>query len=600
MSENRRGQTNTDYTSVTFDEIKDRLIERAKTVYPDSYRDFNKTSFGSLMFDLVAMVGEQLNFYAQFIANEGYARYARTGVGLEENARRAGVSLSDVPPQGTVMLVCPIVVSDDQVTPDQNSGYTIMKGTLLTGPSGAVVETLEDITIDPLNDKRISTSFSEDGSRPLVYYTEKRVKAKAGEIKKFTVDCTNYSKFKQIEVPDPSCTEIIDCLDSAGNRFYEVGNLSINTITKEIRDKNADSGEIISRMIDVPAPRRFRVIEEFGRKKLEFGYGSEDTLKIKSQPASSQEQYLEKAGRRVVSDRVITPGKYLKSDKYGVAPQNTTLTISYRSNTGQNSNIPIGSIQSVLSSEILFDNEVALGETNVNFIRDNITCTNEEPFNGVVRFQSTKEIALACEAAIGAQGRAVTARDIAAMSYVMPPQFGKIRKSSIYRDTNGLRRNLNLYCISEDENQNLQAPSSLLKENLKNWISSVKMVTDSIDIYEAQILNLGLYLDLTFYNKEDINTGMSRVREHLFEEIKLSTPEIGQAFSIGEVERILNLMPLIARVNKVQVNVKNGTGYSQTRYDISPNIAPDGSMVYMPEDFIWEIKNSSDITGIIK
>ena len=59
-------------------------------------------------------------------------------------------------------------------------------------------------------------------------------------------------------------------------------------------------------------------------------------------------------------------------------------------------------------------------------------------------------------------------------------------------------------------------------------------------------------------------------------------------------------MPLVHRVNKVQVKAKSGTNYSDTRYDISPNTARDGSLIYMPEDFIWELKYESDITGIVK
>ena len=126
------------------------------------------------------------------------------------------------------------------------------------------------------------------------------------------------------------------------------------------------------------------------------------------------------------------------------------------------------------------------------------------------------------------------------------------------------------------------------------------MISDSIDIIDAEILNVGLHLDLTLRNREDINTAMPRIREFLYEELTLTTPEIGQAFSIGEVERILNLMPLVQRVNKVQVRVKNGENYASTRYDIAPNVAPDGSMIYMPENFIWEIKNKSDIIGVVK
>ena len=83
---NNRGVTDANFISVTFDEIKERLISHAKTRYPDTYRDFNASSFGSMMFDLVAMMSEQLNFYANYVANEGYVETAYTMSALEKLA----------------------------------------------------------------------------------------------------------------------------------------------------------------------------------------------------------------------------------------------------------------------------------------------------------------------------------------------------------------------------------------------------------------------------------------------------------------------------------------------------------------------------------
>ena len=367
-----------------------------------------------------------------------------------------------------------------------------------------------------------------------------------------------------------------------------------------IRYTNADSGEQVEKMIDLPVPRRFSIKEEGEAKFIEFGYGSEDTLKLIETPARSQDFFLDKQSHKNVISKETTMGRYLMTDKYGVAPNNTTLTIVYRSNTSDNSNIAVGEINTIQSAEVVFDDEPGFGESNMQFVRNNISCTNEEPFNGVVRYQSTKEIALTCQAAAGAQARAVTEKDLVSMCYAMPPNFGKITKASIHRDSEGLRKMLNLYCISEDANGNLQKSSSLMKENLKKWINSVKMITDRVDIFDAKILNLGLFLDVTLKDRAEASSAIPRIREFLFEEMTLTRPEIGQAFSIGEVERILSKMPIIQRVNKVQISVKKGTGYSPTRYDIMPNAAPDGSMIYMPEDFIWEIKNAIDITGIIK
>ena len=59
-------------------------------------------------------------------------------------------------------------------------------------------------------------------------------------------------------------------------------------------------------------------------------------------------------------------------------------------------------------------------------------------------------------------------------------------------------------------------------------------------------------------------------------------------------------MPIINRVSKVKVIVKNGENYSDTRYDIPANVSPDGGLIYIPENFIWEIKNKTDITGRIR
>ena len=63
-----------------------------------------------------------------------------------------------------------------------------------------------------------------------------------------------------------------------------------------------------------------------------------------------------------------------------------------------------------------------------------------------------------------------------------------IRRAAMYRDFNDLKRNLNLFVVSEDSSGFLQAPSITLKNNLKKWLNSVRMVTDTIDVFDARIL----------------------------------------------------------------------------------------------------------------
>ena len=54
------------YTSRNFDSIKGDLLNYAKKYYPDTFQDFNEGSFGSLMFDTVAYVGDIMSFYLDY------------------------------------------------------------------------------------------------------------------------------------------------------------------------------------------------------------------------------------------------------------------------------------------------------------------------------------------------------------------------------------------------------------------------------------------------------------------------------------------------------------------------------------------------------
>ena len=60
------------YTSRDFDTIKQDLVNYAKRYYPDTFRDFSEASFGALMIDTVAYVGDILSFYLDYQVNESF------------------------------------------------------------------------------------------------------------------------------------------------------------------------------------------------------------------------------------------------------------------------------------------------------------------------------------------------------------------------------------------------------------------------------------------------------------------------------------------------------------------------------------------------
>ena len=67
-----RELTSIKYTSRDYASIKNDLVEYARRYYPDSFKDFNDASFGALMLDTVAYVGDILSFYLDYQANESF------------------------------------------------------------------------------------------------------------------------------------------------------------------------------------------------------------------------------------------------------------------------------------------------------------------------------------------------------------------------------------------------------------------------------------------------------------------------------------------------------------------------------------------------
>ena len=67
---------NIKYTSRSFTSIKNDLVEHAKRYYPNTFNDFSAASFGGLMFDAVAYVGDMLSFYLDYQTNESFLETA--------------------------------------------------------------------------------------------------------------------------------------------------------------------------------------------------------------------------------------------------------------------------------------------------------------------------------------------------------------------------------------------------------------------------------------------------------------------------------------------------------------------------------------------
>ena len=60
------------YTHREFASIRDDLLEMVERFYPNNFQDFSDSSFGALMVDAAAYVGDQLSLYLDYNVNESF------------------------------------------------------------------------------------------------------------------------------------------------------------------------------------------------------------------------------------------------------------------------------------------------------------------------------------------------------------------------------------------------------------------------------------------------------------------------------------------------------------------------------------------------
>lgn len=603
MTTNRvRKVQEVDYTRTSFPEIKEDLIQYIKRNYPDTYKDFKKSSFGSMMFDLVSYVGDQLHYYLDHNANEAILPYAKDpevvvqliqSLGGEPNLNPVGVGEIDV------HVLQP---ADSMGTGiDSNYRVTMRAGSKFRSTAGSVFTQMRDVTFTSDNSQIVGYNTVSDGSKINYYVLKSKVPVISGEERTFTVDVGNFRRFLKIEIPDPSITEILKVQDSNKNDFFQVQHLSQNTIYRPVIDPESRDTMVAAIMKPTPVPRRHIVEKTLDRTFLVFGHGSDQDLKTNA-VADPSKVALQLTGKEYVSAAKSNPVNLASSDTLGVAPQNTTLTVTYRSNTVDNTNAAVGTVTQVMEPILFFQNEQLLDSSKVSFIRNNVEAYNEEPINGNISIPNTEELKRRYMGTFGAQGRAVTKEDYVSMVYSMPPIYGSIKRASVVRDTNDLRRNLNIFLMAEGANGKLQAPTSLLKQNVKTWLDSVRMISDSIDIYDANIINFGIDFKVVLKRNVNQQTALSAIKQRLFEELIAVPPEIGEPLYISEIMRIIQSIPEVASVpvrDGVKVNSIVGANYTDYFYDVDTNTSPDNSYIYIPENSIWEIKFIDDIKGTI-
>ena len=495
------------YTSRDFDSIRQDLIEHAKRFYPEEWKDFSKSTINSLLVDSVAYVGDVLSFYVDYQANESFLDTAIEFKNIRKHARSLGFKYSGAPSTyGIISLFCLVPSNAEGTAPDFDYMPIIKKGARFSSINDGVFTLTEDVNFGDPSNEVVAARFDDTTGATTSFAVKAYGQISSGVLSRATVDLTNssFERFRKVRVGGDDIVEIISVIDSDGNKYYEVDNLSQEVVFEETTNRSATQDGVRSILKPFSASRRFVMEQDDTGTYLQFGFGSEDS--DEEEIVDPSKVAIQMHGKRYVSSLRFDPSKLIGTTKLGISPSGTTLNIILKSNDSNSSNAGANTVINILNSSFQFNSEIELDSSKKNSVISSIEVTNEEPIVGSIEQMTTEELKQRAKGYYSTQSRAVTRQDYESMIYNMPNKFGIVKRVSVINDPSSTNRRAAIYVVSEDRDGKLTTASSSLKSNMKNWISQYKAMNDIIDIYDAKIVNFGIdykvVLDTRF---KDIN-----------------------------------------------------------------------------------------------
>ena len=596
-------KTSFNYTSRDFDTIKTDLVKYAQRYYPDIYKDFGDASFGSLMLDSVAYVGDVLSFYLDYQANESFLETATE----YDNVLKIGNNVGyNNPADGTVGsvgeldLFAIVPANDTGLGPATEYMPVLEAGAVITSNGGTSFTLEEDARFDYSKNQVVVARVSDSTGVPTHYAIKTTGTVVSGIIREESISVGSFEKFKKVKLGSNAISEVISVFDDSGNEYFQVDYLSQNVLYKDVANRGTDKDNAPSILKPFIASRRFVIEKSSNSTHLVFGYGSESEL-TSSSVADPSSIALQRHAKKYVADEAIDPSKFLSTDKFGIGPSDTTLTVKYRINNSNTVNVSTNSLVNISQKNVSFADRTALIDSKASEVTNSIEVNNPNPIVGSVSLPDTTELKRRMIDSFAAQNRAVTGQDIESATYSMSNKFGSIKRCKVVRDSSSLRRNLNLYVLSEGTDGKLSTASQSLKENLKVWLGKGRMIGDTIDILDGKIVNIGIEFtivaDSSMNNYEVLSDALSTLKN------EFSVPlYMGEPLYITDIYNILNKnVSGVVDTKSVKVSLKSGNSYSGVSFDLESATSADGRFIEVPQNVALEVKfTNSDIKGMVE
>jgi hypothetical protein len=579
-------EPNINYLNKNFSSFKNDLVEYAKSYYPTVYNDFSQASPGSMFIDMAAYVGDVLSFYLDNQLQETFLQYAKQPnnlysiaymLGYKPKITSAGIVNLDVYQQVPAVTVSGSILPDFSYALDIQPGMQVRSNIRNTAYYfiGDRISFALSSSIDPTE---VSVNTLSGGA-PQSYLLKKSVKALSGEVKTQSIGFGNAARFQTVKITDNNIITIVSAKDSNGNTWYEVPYLAQDYIIESVQNTAANYPSLNQYSNQVPymikktmAPRRFvSRVKSDNTLEIEFGSGVNSLNDSVFIPNPNNVSVGLTAGGLSQLSSSWDPTNFVTTQTYGLAPANTTITFTYLSGGGAESNVGIGELTQIAAI-------TANGIGDVNTVITNNVSSSVGGGDG----DTVDELRMNTLAEFPSQWRAVSQKDYLARVLCMPGQYGKVAKAYITKDDavfanynrNSSANNspllVTLYTLGLDSNNNLAQPTPALLTNIQSYVSDYRMMTDAIKIKSAYIINIGVNIDIVIrpsYNAQDV---VSRCITNAQNYFNIDNWQINQPIILSNLYSSIDAVEGVQTVKKITITNLTGesNGYSKYSYDI--------------------------------
>ena len=624
------------YLNKDFSQIRNNLIEFSKQYYPNTYKDFNESSPGMMFIEMASYVGDVMSYYVDSQFKEsllGYSEELRT---LYSMAQTFGYKPRLTAPSQVTLDIFQLVPAKGEFSNVDNTTIEPDYDYALNIPAGARVETSDGVTFRTIqgcdfrydnttSSPRVTTVFETDTNEsPTFYLLKKQVQAQSGAVTSEDFTFTNAKKYSRVKLSNTNIIDIISVVDSDGNNWNEVDSLAQDTVFDEVENNSNNDSELAQYSDDVPyllklkrVSRRFTTYRRpDGKTELRFGAGVSDNADEDIIPnPDNVGSNLPDSPSKIYE--TFDPSNFLKTKTYGLAPSNTTLTISYQFGGGVQDNVGVDEINKISSITLEIDS-TNLSQSTLDTVKQSVRISNPEASSGGLGAESVEELRENIKAFFQAQGRAVTKEDYIIRTYALPDKYGNIAKAYIVQDDqlSGTPQSsytitqddvgkplseiqtripnplaLNLYVLGYNSNGKLSIVNDAVKENLKTYLRRFRPITDAINIKNGYIINIGVdYKIITKSNfvQEQV---LGLVNERVSEFFNIDNWQINQPIVLSDLGYEISLVDGVASVTDINIVNKYRTseGYSGNGYDVGGALK-NGILYPSLDPSIFEVK----------